>query len=232
MRFGLPAAVPAIIVLPILAISGQPRGDMQSVAGPPSEAGRSMSVAASVDRLERELALMVAEDGNEARYRVREQLARVEFPSDAVGVTSAVSGSIVLADDGSIVRDQSKFVVDITGLKSDNDRRDGYIQRRTLETEQYPTVEFVPTSFSGLASPPPASGEFTLKVTGDMTVHGVTKPITWDVTATAASGTYRGKATTAFTFEDFGMTKPRVAMVLSVVDTIRLEYDFKLVTRH
>jgi hypothetical protein len=63
-------------------------------------------------------------------------------------------------------------------------------------------------------------------------VHGVTKPITWDVTATAANGGYTGTASTAFTFEDFGLTKPRVASVLSVVDTIRLEYDFKLVAQH
>jgi polyisoprenoid-binding protein YceI len=63
---------------------------------------------------------------------------------------------------------------------------------------------------------------------GDLTVHGVTKPVTWRVTARAADGAYTGTAATSFTFEEFGMRKPRVARVLSVKDTIRLEYDFRL----
>jgi polyisoprenoid-binding protein YceI len=180
--------------------------------------------------VERELRLVVAETGNEVRYRVREQLARIEFPSDAVGATHAVTGGIVIADDGTVVRNRSKFTVDLTGLKSDSDRRDGYIQRRTLETETYPTVEFVPTAITGLARPPQSSGDLALTVTGDMTIHGTTKAVSWAVTARAAGGAYTGTAKTAFTFEDFGMTKPRVASVLSVVDTIRLEYDFRLIS--
>jgi hypothetical protein len=34
---------------------------------------------------------------------------------------------------------------------------------------------------------------------------------------------------TAFTFDDFQLNQPRVPIVLSVADTIRLEYDFRLV---
>jgi hypothetical protein len=47
-------------------------------------------------------------------------------------------------------------------------------------------------------------------------------------TADFASATVTGTASTAFTFEDFQITKPRVAVVLSFADTIRLEYDFRL----
>jgi hypothetical protein len=38
-----------------------------------------------------------------------------------------------------------------------------------------------------------------------------------------------GTAATAFTFSDFELTQPRVPIVLSVADTIRLEYVFNLV---
>ena len=38
-----------------------------------------------------------------------------------------------------------------------------------------------------------------------------------------------GTATTSFTFKDFGIPQPRVPVVLSVADTIRLEYDFRFV---
>ena len=35
----------------------------------------------------------VATDGNEARYRVREQLLHHDMPNDAVGKTTAISGA-------------------------------------------------------------------------------------------------------------------------------------------
>ena len=37
-----------------------------------------------------------------------------------------------------------------------------------------------------------------------------------------------GKAATAFTFKDFAIDQPRVPVVLSVADTIRLELDFTI----
>jgi polyisoprenoid-binding protein YceI len=179
---------------------------------------------------EGQILFQFALSGNEARYRVREQLANVSLPSDAVGVTSAVSGALVINADGSIASDQSKVSVDLTGLKSDRSQRDGYLQNNVLQTRQYPTAEFVPTSQSGLPSPLPTSGAVTFQLTGDLTVHGMTKSVTWDVNATAADGTdLTGTATTSFTFADFELTQPRVRSVLSVEDTIKLELDFHLV---
>jgi hypothetical protein len=37
-----------------------------------------------------------------------------------------------------------------------------------------------------------------------------------------------GTASTRFTFADFGITPPRVPILLSVADTIAIEYDFSL----
>lgn len=173
--------------------------------------------------------LVPAPEGNEARFRVREQLARIDFPSDAVGVTSAITGALVLGANGAVVRDSSRFVVDLTTLKSDSRMRDGFIKRRTLETDQYPSAEFVPTAIHGIAGPLPTTGEFSLQLQGDMTVHGVTHPVSWAVQARAVEDGYTGQATTDFKFEDFHMAIPRVRSVLSVKDSIRLEYDFHLI---
>ena len=88
---------------------------------------------------------VIGTTGNEARYRVREQLMGKDLPNDAVGVTNAITGSILAYPDGRIVKDSSKIIIDVRTLKSDQSRRDGFLQRRTLETEKYPTVELVPT---------------------------------------------------------------------------------------
>ncbi len=170
---------------------------------------------------------VVTPTGNEARYRVREQLLGANLPNDAIGTTTQVSGSILAYADGRIVKDSSKIVVTITTLKSDKDRRDGYVQRRTMETEKYPTVEFVPTSVRGFKGSLPASGPVTFELLGELTVHGSTHPAVWQVTAHAEGQEVAGSATTAFTFKDINLDQPKVPIVLSVADTVKLEYDFR-----
>lgn len=172
---------------------------------------------------------VVASEGNEARYFAREQLAGVSFPNDAIGVTRGVTGAIVLNDAGQIVPGESKIVVDVTQLKSDRDRRDGYVQRRSLETEKYPNVTLVPKEITGLAATPPESGSAEFQLQGDLTVKDVTRPTTWQVNARFRGDTISGTASTSFTFDDFKMEKPKVPIVLSVKDTLHLQYDFRLV---
>ena len=166
--------------------------------------------------------------GNEARYRVREQLMGKDLPNDAVGATSAITGTILAYPDGRIVKDSSKIVIDVRTLKSDQSRRDGFLQRRTLETEKYPTVELVPTEIRGFNGRIPASGDITFQLLGDLTVHGVTRPTVWNVTAHQEGQDFVGNATTAFTFKDVNLDQPKLPFILSVADTIKLEYDFKV----
>jgi polyisoprenoid-binding protein YceI len=165
---------------------------------------------------------------NRARYRVREQLAGLDFPSDAVGETTAVTGSLVLADDGSVVAEESSFTVDLTTLKTDNDRRDGYVQRRTLETEAYPEATMVVQELRDLPFPIPTSGTHSFTISGELTLHGVSRATVWEVTADFGEETITGQARTAFDFAAFNMAVPSVARVLSVADDIRLELDFRL----
>jgi polyisoprenoid-binding protein YceI len=75
----------------------------------------------------------------------------------------------------------------------------------------------------------PTTVPASFQLVGDLTVKGVTKPVTWDVTVKQAMPEVTGTATTSFAFSDFGLDVPKLAMLLSVRDTIRLEYDFRLV---
>jgi polyisoprenoid-binding protein YceI len=173
------------------------------------------------------LHFIVAPTGNEARYRVREQLVGFDLPNDAVGITKDIAGKLVVGRDGKIVRDSSRIVIQVTSLKSDKTRRDGFVQHNTLETAKYPQVEFVPSSFQGLAEPIPPGTTKTFLIVGDLTVHGATHPTTWQVTAHADGADVVGSAETVFTFKDFALDQPKVPVLLTVADSIHLEYDFR-----
>ncbi len=165
---------------------------------------------------------------SEARYRLREQLANVSLPNDAIGKTNQVSGSVVLKPDGAIDSANSQFVVDVSTLQSDRSQRDNYVRRNVLGTSQYPTVTFVPAQVTGLPSPLPESGPVNFQLAGDLTIKDVTKPVTWQVTGTINGDQATGQAQTSFKFADFNLTQPRVPIVLSVEDNITLELDLTL----
>ena len=159
---------------------------------------------------------------SEASYQVREQLVKFSLPNDAIGKTNGISGSITLNPDGTVDPANSKIIVDLSTLKTDESMRDNFVRRNVLQTDQYPQAVFVPTQLSGLPAAIPQSGSVTFKVTGNLTIREVTRPVTWDVTGTVANGAASGTATTSFTFEDFNLTQPQVSVVLSVVDKITL----------
>ena len=172
---------------------------------------------------------LIAPAGNEARYRVREQLAGFDLPKDAIGATKTVTGQVVIGPDGKVVKESSKVTIQLSDLKSDQARRDNFLRKSTLETAKFPSAELVPVALEGLLMPIGAGSSQTFVVRGDLTVHGVTRPTTWQVTARGEGKDVVGTATTAFTFKDFNLEQPRVPVVLSVADTIRLEYDFHFV---
>ena len=197
-------------------------------AGAPANATATAPAAPSAAPSAAALRFVVAPAGNEVRYRVREQLVGFDLPNDAVGKSAAVSGGIAFDAAGGVLPVESKFTVDASTFVSDKERRDGYVRGRLLTTDQYPTIQLVPTAVRGLSLPLPTSGTKTFSLVGNLTVRGVTRPTVWNVTAKFDQGRITGSANTGFTFADFNLQQPRVPVVLSVADSIHLEYDFAL----
>lgn len=164
----------------------------------------------------------IVPEKSRASYQAREKFVNRELPNDAMGTTSAISGELILGAKG---LQPSTVSVDLRTLKSDEARRDNYIQGRTLQTSQYPMAEFT------IASTDPASLSFSagqetrFKLTGTMKIHGVEKPITWDATGTLQGNALVLKATTSFKLTDFQITPPDLVNMLKVEDGIKLSVE-------
>ena len=206
---------PPATVAPIPTATTEPPPTPESTAAAPTAPSEATQSATA----------FVLGEGTVARYMVEEVLASQGFKV-ATGETSEVVGRIVFDADGAIVADESSIVIQAGTLKTDNDRRDRYVREQTLQTANYPEIIFRPTSAEGLPSPlSEASGEVEFTLSGDLTIRDQTRPVTWDVTA-EFGGSITGLAVIDIDFEQFGMDKPSVAVVVSVGDTIRLELDF------
>jgi polyisoprenoid-binding protein YceI len=170
--------------------------------------------------------LVLDAQSSQASYRAREQLVGQNLPNEAVGTTKKVTGTIVIDPSGDVVDDQSTITVDLTALQSNESRRDNFIKGNTLNTNQFPNAVFVVRDVQGLSTPLPTTGQATFQLNGDLTVRGVTRPVTWQVTATFGNGGLTGNATTSVKLTDFGMTPPKAGPVLSIEDQLNLELDF------
>lgn len=72
---------------------------------------------------------------------------------------------------------KNKIVVDlnVASIDSMHAERDKHLRgKKFLDTKQFPTAKFESTAYK-------ATGEKTAELTGNLTLHGVTKPITIDV---------------------------------------------------
>jgi polyisoprenoid-binding protein YceI len=216
-----PAAIPASASNPVSSVASS------SSASSASASVASSSVASSSLPSDT-VKLVIVPSASEARFRAREVLAGNTLPNDAVGTTKAIEGTIIGKMDGSIVSAQSKVRVDLRTLKSDQAMRDNFIKQDTLNTSKYPYADFVLIEAPGLPKALPADGQVNFQLVGDMTIRDVTKRMTWDVKSQVKGDVVTGTAVSKFTFALFNMTKPNVARVLSIEDTVQLELDFTL----
>jgi polyisoprenoid-binding protein YceI len=231
---GLTRSLAAATLCALIAACGAPTNDPSTAAPTPASVaapetkpeGATASQASSASASAGAVTLLLDSTASRASYHAQEQLVGRNLPSEAVGTSNAVSGTIVIDPDGSIDADQSKINVDLSKLTSDESRRDNFIRGNTLQTSRFPMATFVPRSVAGLPSPLPTSGQATFQLSGDLTVHGVTRPVTWQVTAQFDSATVSGNATTGVNISDFGMTPPKAGPVLAIQDGLTLELIF------
>jgi polyisoprenoid-binding protein YceI len=224
-----PFCVALIAALPVLAYFGDEARTAFAASAPAKVNTAAQGSGSAKSAPGAMLRFVLSPTGSSARYRVREQLVGHDFPNDAVGETKSLTGAIAFDSSGRVIPQSSKFVVDAGTFVSDKDRRDGFVRGRLLEAEQYPSIVLVPTDVRGVSLPLPTSGSRPIEMTGDLTVRGVTRPTIWKGSAQFKDGQVTGSASTAFTFNDIRMEQPRVSVLLSVADTIRLEIDFDLV---
>lgn len=209
--------------------AGSPRPATPSSAPAPSNTAGPASAQASqaaADANAGARTFTVDPGQSEVKLTVKEVFADGNVTNDAVLTTKEIKGQIVITRDGHLVADKSKFTVALDTLKSDRGQRDQFIKRSTLQTSQFPNAEFQPTELKLNGPVPAGSGDVKGQLVGTMTVHGVGRPVTFDLEGRVDGGTAKGTARASLKITEFGMTLPRVPIVASIEDLGRLEITF------
>ena len=157
-------------------------------------------------------------------YRVREQLASLGSPNEAVGRSNAVTGTMEVAGD---TVEQVRIEADLTQLTSDEGRRDNAIRQRGLESARYPTATLELAEPIQLASTPVQGQDIRGQGTGRLTVHGVTREVDLDLTGRWSGSTIQVVGQLPVKMTDYQIEPPRFGPVVSIEDSLAV--DLKLV---
>lgn len=85
------------------------------------------------------------------------------------GEFGTYEGRLEIADDGTLTASGS---VDVASIDTSDENRDGHLKSSDFfDVENHPRITFQSTGFTAI-------DEDTYDITGDLTMHGVTKPIT------------------------------------------------------
>jgi polyisoprenoid-binding protein YceI len=126
-------------------------------------------------------------------------------------------GSFVL-EGGQLVGDDNHIVIQMDSAWSDSDRLTGHlISADFFEVETYPEASFKVTAAT------PESDTMTYALTGDFTLHGVTKHIMFPATITQEGDTFGLKSEFVIKRTDYGIVYPG-----KVNDLIRDEVVMRL----
>ena len=164
--------------------------------------------------------------GSQAGYRVREQLAFVGAPSDAVGRTSSVNGTVTVTRAGSTdTVSAAKLTVDVSSLTSDQSMRDRRIKTMGLESNRFPQATFDLTS--PITLPPDAGNgqSFKVSATGELTIHGVTQTVTIPIDARLNGSQMELAGAITFPFSQFGMSPPNIGGFVSVQNNATIDRE-------
>lgn len=147
---------------------------------------------------------------SELRYRVKETLNGLD--TEAVGSTNSITGSLTLTANSASA---AEFTVDMTTFTSDESRRDAQFNGRIMQVDQFPTGVFTLTSPIDFGVVPSEGVEIAATATGDLTLHGVTKSVTFDLTAKLANGKIGVLGQIPVLFSDYNVESPSIATIVT-----------------
>ncbi len=149
--------------------------------------------------------------------------------SNVRGEFGAYQGKVVL-DDSDVTRSTVEATIDASSVNTKVADRDAHLKSPDFfDVAKYPSITFKSTKVA-------QAGKDRLKVTGDLTLHGVTKPVVLDVsTSPEVKGMYGETrrafaATTKISRKDYGLTWNKLVEAGPAVgDEVSIALDLELV---
>jgi polyisoprenoid-binding protein YceI len=156
--------------------------------------------------------------GSQAGYRVQEVL--VGQNATAVGRTRKIWGSLTIS--GSTVT-KGSFIVDMASVASDQSQRNARFDGPIMDVNQFPTATLTLSSPIDLGTIPTSGVVEHYNAVGDLDMHGVTKSVSFPVTAERIGSGIDVLADLPITFSEWNIANPSIGGFVTTANSGTLE---------
>ena len=211
-----PIATPAIAPAATIAANPSP---VQATAAPAATVKAASGATTAVGPAAATAGgYVIAGAESTGTYTVREKLASLPLPNEAVGKTNAITGTIYLDGRASTV------TVDLRTLTSDQSRRDRYIRTDGgIRSNRYPYAVFTATDVQAFAAELEQGKTASGTLTGTMTIRDVEKPFSFKIEARMVQGVLQLHGAADFTWADFNIPPPNIRGFVQVENNVHIE---------
>ena len=161
---------------------------------------------------------------SEVRYIIDEILRNA--PKTVIGRSQGVQGEIRIdaGDPGAAAL--GVFRIQADSFRTDSSMRDNATRSFILESGAHPEIVFEPTAIEGLPAQAAVGEAYSLRVQGNLTIRGITRPVTFEAQVQAtAPDRLEISARATILRGDFDLRIPSVPSVASVDEDVLLELD-------
>jgi len=194
-------------------------GDVQESSGPVVVDNLAGSAGQTV--------FSIVADESEVRFIIDEEL--FNQPNPVTGRTNEIAGEIAVNFDDPASTEIGPIRINMRSILTDNEFRNRALRNRILlsSEDEFEFGEFVPTALEDMPETVAIGQPIAFHIIGDLTIRGVTQPVTFNATVTPVSETrLEGSATANVLYADFDMEIPSAPGVANISDDVLLEIDF------
>ncbi|MCK6578729.1 MAG: YceI family protein [Anaerolineae bacterium] len=196
------------------------------ISGGSGEASRAVE-SASVSAASSATVFEIMQDESEVRFILDEDLRGIR--TTVTGRTNEVAGQVAVDFAAPANTELGAISINVRTLTTDNEFRNRALRGQILLSQQdeFEFASFAPTSVEGLPALVTMGEPFSFTINGDLTVKGITKPVTFNAMVMPESETrISGTASALVQRADYELTIPSVPGVANVEEEVQLEIDF------
>ena len=148
---------------------------------------------------------VVANSDSVVGYRVKEILFGQD--TEGVGRTKDVSATLTIANN---IVSAGSFTVQMGTIMSDAAKRDAQFNNRIMDVASYPTSTFTLTKPISLPANATSGDVITAEATGELTLRGVTRPVTFPIQAQVKGDTFTVVGNITIVFDEWDIPEPGI----------------------
>ncbi len=132
--------------------------------------------------------------------------------SSAVATSTGVTGQFLVSENGLGSGGVSSFRIDMRTVSSNDSLTNSFLRSGEIDTVNFPYADFVASATSPFSPGYGTGNQFSFTLSGNLTLNGVTRPVSWQVLARQSGSAFSATADADILLSQFDVQVPNTPL--------------------